>query len=100
MFPSRISALLGRATVFRMPSDRIAIYVTAKDPQLAANQRARMERYAEAMAWTVVSRVARDDRPALLTGASDHTFQRVVCWRIAEIDDVDELLAELERHGT
>src|SRR6476620_3517051 len=81
-----------------MPPDRVAIYVTTKDPQLAANQRARMERYARAMGWKVVHRPERDDLTSLVAAAAAHAFERVLCWRTSEIGHADALLDGLRRH--
>ena len=80
-----------------MPPDRVAIYVTTKDPQLAANQRARMERYAHLMGWNVVPRPERDDLPSLVAAAA-HAFDRVLCWRTSEIGHAEALLGGLQRH--
>jgi hypothetical protein len=81
-----------------MPVDRVAIYVAASDPQLAANQRSRMERYADAMGWSVVHCFERHSLAALLAAADDHAFERLLCWRSAELD-AETLLAELARCG-
>jgi DNA invertase Pin-like site-specific DNA recombinase len=82
-----------------VPPDRVAIYVTAPDLQLAAHQRARIERYAHAMGWSVVQRPEREDLSSLLAAAAARAFDRVLCWRISEIDLADTLLAALERHN-
>jgi hypothetical protein len=88
-----------RATLCRVPSDRVAIYLTNNDPQLAANQRARIERYSEAMGWTVVPRPDRDHLPSLLAAAADRAFDRVLCWRTNEIGHAGALLAGLQQRG-
>jgi DNA invertase Pin-like site-specific DNA recombinase len=78
---------------------RVAIFVTTNDHQLAANQRARMERYADAMGWTVARCVEADDQSGLLAAAAIHAFDRVLCWRTSEVGRADVLLGALARHG-
>jgi hypothetical protein len=82
-----------------MPGDRVAIYVTASDPQLAANQRSRMQQYADAMGWSVVHCFERNGLAALVAAADDRAFDRLLCWRSAELKGMETLLAELARCG-
>ena len=84
---------------YPVPADRVVIYVTTRDAQLAGNQRARIERYAAAMGWSVVQGPERDDPTSLLAAASAHAFDRVLCWRTSEIRHAEELLGSLKRCG-
>jgi hypothetical protein len=91
---TRLAAILSP-----VPPDRVVIYVTTKDPQLAVNQRARIERYAVAMGWSVVQGPERDDFASLLAAAGAHAFDRGLCWRTSEIGHAEELLAGLTRYS-
>jgi hypothetical protein len=53
---------------------RVAIYASGADSQLRANQRAAMQRFADAMGW-MTSVVIEEDVRLLLDGAAHHLFE-------------------------
>jgi DNA invertase Pin-like site-specific DNA recombinase len=80
----------------RTPPRRVAIYASNADVALRANQRAAMQRYADAMGW--VTTVEEDTR-RLLDGAADHAFDLVLCWRFDDLRRAESLLEHLSAHG-
>jgi hypothetical protein len=76
----------------------VAIYVSNADSPLAANQRAAMQRYADAMGWTTVT-VIIDDKHRLLDGAATHAFDLVLCWRTGGLRHAESLIEGLSAHS-
>lgn len=69
----------------------------ASDPQ-RANQQAALQRYADAMGWTVTMQVDGQIEP-LIDAAAEHRIDLVLCWRLSHMPRADALLAGLLAHG-
>ena len=76
----------------------VGLYICASDPQLAANQRAALRRYAENMGWTIAIEAAGEIEP-LVHAAAEHTIQLVLCWRLSDMPEAESLLTRLRTTG-
>jgi len=76
---------------------RVGLYINASDP-LRANQRAALQRYADAMGWVITMQVDGQIEP-LIHAASEHTIDLVLCWRLSHVPGAEALLAALLAQG-
>jgi hypothetical protein len=76
----------------------VGLYIDASDPQLAANQRAALRRYAENMGWTITIEIAGEIEP-LIHAAGEHAIQLVLCWRLSDMPEAESLFTRLRAIG-
>ena len=76
----------------------VGLYICASDPQLAANQRTALRRYAENMGWTIAIETAGEIEP-LIHAAAEHAIQLVLCWRLSDMPEAELLLTGLQTTG-